>query len=1427
MRTKLFRRSCVFFLVVVLLSFFSFGLIKDGKISFAEEEGISHLTETDYEITNIEKPNGIDIFEYGEKYYGGNATVDWGMFSVATMQISGSDDIVKIVPRELFKKEGKTLHIGKKYGFFVDCRKLYEHRDLLVSTVMLIAVNTENDMFAETSKSHLKIRLTPIFQADFAYVRKGIDEKMSYLQDQTYNFFKDEYQYDLELIYPDSGEDFIVPVPTEYYNKFLGQPHLGFLQHNKYYLTNPSALVSLYNVNQPNPYNEDYIAENDTGCFFSQTDFNYSGIFLQEGEADPSDVGAVVFGAASFPFDLYDSIVGLGSVLKIIPAAGTIFSTLDFFQTISKLENDIKDTQTSEEKKITYTPYYNNKEQQLAAGGLCKDEIIAIKGNTENQLLFGTNNYFEFDYQIHCQDIEVDTRYAAMINIGVVSVISEKSSLTKFGEIFESSSSFCNDLRNHTSQYYKEVPEIELEKNENDYEADCTVNVLPNYYNLVQFTPKVSGKYKFVGENKYSKLSIYQAKNINDSQIDFSDFSNLIEESDNSRTDAVIEEVYLQANETYLLKTELNRDNTPSRYGKVNLKISFIPVRLNIGETVLNFVNSNCEYFRLNFNNSSFYTISCSENGAVFHLFDDELNEIKTGDQNIRVENGGGKTVYLSVSFPATINKEIIILCTKEKDIEFITYTDETIEKQTVINGETYELPTLQDRTGYIFAGWWDNSDFSGEECTKDNLWEINSATIILYAKWDFIKYTITYNENGGSNVPDRTYTIESSFILDTDIRKTGYIFQGWYDNPNFEGTKIEKIESGSLGNRIFYAKWVQEKYAVTLDLNEIAADEQIVSLELDGNEVKEEIFDIDYGQNFILPVAIVNGFTFEGWYYGDEQLTTKLGESISTFTFEEDITLKAKWNRDSYKVKIVIEENKEGQQQVVWLIEGGISKTEATVPYIKNMCPNCLILKLRNEDSTILYREGYKYQKLVDDNGDVFCSGNHENWKWENGKEYTVYAQYEIETYKISFHFGTKVEEKEIAFNEKIEYPEVSEEIGYKDLGWFRLDGKKFNNQFMPDETPNQEDNGALNLIWKSELINYTIEYKLNGGKFSDNITPIEIYTVESSEITLVEPVRAHWTFEGWFEDKDFSGTAITCIPVQSTGNKVFYAKWEPIYYTISFNANGGSACNSITGTYGEKIRLPYSSRTGCTGQWSDGYAFGAFYTIVGDKTFSAKWKANQYKIYFTIFGKVVHTGTYTYFDDFIFGLWEQPYSYVPEAPSSWYTFDGWYKKSTFTSRVTEVTKGETGDKTVYGRWRYRRSGTFTITDDGVFKQDSDWINLKEITGYTLSELKAQGYKSITFNGELTVWQKNDGYKYMQIYDGTGSDAKRIHEWWIDHRDGKTKKVWQLNNDGSLTINLDALTNDTLCFRYTASGTFSDTWYNSDCMIIVESLNK
>lgn len=106
------------------------------------------------------------------------------------------------------------------------------------------------------------------------------------------------------------------------------------------------------------------------------------------------------------------------------------------------------------------------------------------------------------------------------------------------------------------------------------------------------------------------------------------------------------------------------------------------------------------------------------------------------------------------------------------------------------------------------------------------------------------------------------------------------------------------------------------------------------------------------------------------------------------------------------------------------------------------------------------------------------------------------------------------------------------------------------------------------------------------------------------------------------------------------------------------------------------------------------------------------------------------------------------------------------------------------------------------------------------------MSQLKAKGYETVTFSGSLTAWQKNDGYKYVRAYDGTGSSATKISEWQVDHRDGKTKRVYQLNDDGSWTFNLDALTSETLCFRYTASGNFNDTWYNSNFAIWVSNIS-
>jgi uncharacterized protein (TIGR02145 family)/uncharacterized repeat protein (TIGR02543 family) len=71
---------------------------------------------------------------------------------------------------------------------------------------------------------------------------------------------------------------------------------------------------------------------------------------------------------------------------------------------------------------------------------------------------------------------------------------------------------------------------------------------------------------------------------------------------------------------------------------------------------------------------------------------------------------------------------------------------------------------------------------------------------------------------------------------------------------------------------------------------------------------------------------------------------------------------------------------------------------------------------------------------------------------------------------------------------------------------------------------------------------ITYTITYNLNGGSGVNDST----YTVESPDITLPTPAWNGYSFEGWYETGDFSGTAVTEIPTGSTGDKEFWAKWK-----------------------------------------------------------------------------------------------------------------------------------------------------------------------------------------------------------------------------------------------------------------------------------------
>ena len=104
--------------------------------------------------------------------------------------------------------------------------------------------------------------------------------------------------------------------------------------------------------------------------------------------------------------------------------------------------------------------------------------------------------------------------------------------------------------------------------------------------------------------------------------------------------------------------------------------------------------------------------------------------------------------------------------------------------------------------------------------------------------------YSLTYNLDGGSVTRDlpTTYQTDVEIPLGSPAR-SGYIFEGWYDNPDFIGNKIDSTLFNSVGDKTLWAKWAlarqvktrQESRVITTDKVEYVDDAS-----LDAGKVRE-----------------------------------------------------------------------------------------------------------------------------------------------------------------------------------------------------------------------------------------------------------------------------------------------------------------------------------------------------------------------------------------------------------------------------------------------------------------------------------------------------------------------------------------------------------------------------------------------------------
>lgn len=170
------------------------------------------------------------------------------------------------------------------------------------------------------------------------------------------------------------------------------------------------------------------------------------------------------------------------------------------------------------------------------------------------------------------------------------------------------------------------------------------------------------------------------------------------------------------------------------------------------------------------------------------------------------------------------------------------------------VPGSEVELPKDWMRTGYDFAGWYDNEDCTGTAVTKISATDTGDKE--YWAKWEPSSYTISYDLDGGTVTGNPTeYTIESSAITLINPTKTGYSFGGWSGtdltgNNNMSVT----IAAGSTGDREYTAHWTAADYTVTLNGN--------------GGQGGTSLISYAHGRGAILPTDWTRtGYTFAGWY--------------------------------------------------------------------------------------------------------------------------------------------------------------------------------------------------------------------------------------------------------------------------------------------------------------------------------------------------------------------------------------------------------------------------------------------------------------------------------------------------------------------------------------------------------------------------------
>ena len=574
------------------------------------------------------------------------------------------------------------------------------------------------------------------------------------------------------------------------------------------------------------------------------------------------------------------------------------------------------------------------------------------------------------------------------------------------------------------------------------------------------------------------------------------------------------------------------------------------------------------------------------------------------------------------------------------------------------------------------------------------------------------VVYTVDFDSDGGNNVPKQFVVKNNSAKEPEPPTKEGCGFKYWSKDKYTKYDFTEKINS----DIILYA---------------VYASGYIVKFDAMGGTPEPDDQEIELGGKITQPrTPSKNGYYFMGWF--TDNVTYAKEWQFGTDVVEDNMTLYAKWDKETYKVTFDAKGGSPTPQQQTVEYGGKVTKP-ATEPT----------------------RSGYSFKGWY--TSETYTTA----WNFEEDTvedNMTLYARW-TKANKVSFEVngGTpKPADQNIETGEKVEKPaEEPTKKGHTFRGWYK--DRDCTDEWDFDEDTVKDD---MTLYAKWEVNTYDVNFDAKGG----NPTPSkqEVKYMEKATKPETDPTKEKHAFKGWFTSDSYTKEWNFTVDVVED-DMTLYAKWVEAF-KVSFDVNGGDGKpDDQMIEDGDKAEEPNKKPT------KRGHRFGGWYkdtdfedewdfdedVVEEDTELHAKWIPEIYDVTFDAKGGSPTPSTQ-----------HVEYNNKATEPETAPTKQGYNFKGWFTDDVTYVKEWQfdtdvvENNITLYARWTKMNKVTFD-TDGGDPKPEDQEVETGEKVDEPDQEPTKKGHK---FRG----WYKDkEGTEPWDFDEDEVEDDTTIYAKW------------------------------------------------------------